>query len=114
MVYKLGGIPEASAVVFFFVSLAALIASAFLLKDMVGLDFKAFMSDVMFKVFMIALVAFISPSLIFLSYSEGWGRLFLLSAVATFVTAFVVYTLGMERGERQFVFEKLRHVLLRK
>ena len=114
VVYMLGGMPESSNIVLTIFYLAAVIASAILLKDMVKLNFRAFMSEIFYKVGGIGLLSFLFPAFVHLCFQEGWGRLVLLVLFASVFTAFVVYRWGMAGSERLFVIEKLKYICGRK
>lgn len=107
IIYKMGGIPEASSIVFFLVMLVAVFASAALLKEMVKLNFRDFVTKVVLKVCFVSILSFPLPYFIYSNFDEGWGRLVLLTAFSFVVVGIVVYFLGMENKERFFVMNQI-------
>ena len=110
VVYKLGGIPEASTIVFFFVLLVAMFASAALLDEMVKLNFRAFVYEVLWPIFRVGIVAFLIPSFIYFAMSEGWWRLISVSFLSVLVVATVIYYIGLAGTERLLVRNSIKKI----
>ena len=103
----MGGIPESSSIVFFLVMLVAVFASAALLKEMIKLNFRGFVKNVVLKVCIVSILSFPLPYFIYSNFDEGWGRLVLLTAFSFVVMGIVIYFWGMENRERFFVMNQI-------
>lgn len=111
VILKLGGIPESASFVILFVTIVATFASAYILSKMIHLNFKDFVNQVMYKVFLVTLVSFALPSLIFYVLDEGLVRLIILSATSTVSTCFAVLFIGFSYSERIFVIGMIKSKL---
>lgn len=102
-VYKLGAFAEASSIVFLIFLFIATIASAYMLRKMVLLNFKEFIYKVLFVIIRITVLAFMLPCIIYLALPEGWTRLFILSIASGLWSIGVIYMFGLDAGERNFI-----------
>ena len=101
--YKLGAMPEISSVIFAFVLLSAIIASAFLLENMVGLGFKCFVHSVLWVALRVGLLCWFISGVVWISMSEGWERFIVLCAVSLLGSLSVIYCVGLSKEERAYL-----------
>ncbi len=99
---KLGGIPEISSIVLLFIMIITVFASAFMLKDLIHLQFNEFIKQVINKIVMVTMLSFCIPVLIIINMDEGIYRLIILSVFSSIFSAIIIYFLGLTVSERQF------------
>lgn len=88
-------------------SLISLILRLYMLKEKVNFPVIKFLTNTVFKCVGIFLVC-ILPMLIFSFFMEdGVVRFFLNVIISEVVIFFVVYSFGLNSGERQFVIQKM-------
>ena len=114
---RAGCFPEMVFVVAILLSQCCLAARLWLLKGMLGLPVRAYLSKVYLNVLSVALVAPLLPFAFTYSHPETFLN-FLWNVLATMgYTAFVIYFLGCNREERLFIINKIviiKNKLLRK
>ena len=103
---KLGGAPELVYVVAIALSAVCLAARMMLLKDMVGLDIKAFCLKVLCNIALVALLSVPVPLLLSMLLKENFLNMVLICAVAVLCTGAAVWTVGLSHGEREFLKAK--------
>ena len=114
---RAGCFPEMVFVVAILLSQCCLAARLWLLRGMLGLPVRAYLSKVYLNVLSVALVASLLPFVFAYGYPESFLN-FLWNVLVTMTyTAFVIYFLGCNREERLFVINKIviiKNKLLRK
>ena len=102
-----GFLPETVFVVAIVLSQCCLAARLWLLKRMIGLPVRTYLSKVYLNVLMVTLVASVLPFL-FVHWQAGTFLFFFWNVLSTVVyTAFVIYFIGCNRKERQFIVDKI-------
>ena len=114
---RAGCFPEMVFVVAILLSQCCLAARLWLLRSMIGLPVRAYLSRVYLNVLSVALVASLLPFAFTYSHPETFLN-FLWNVLATMgYTAFVIYFLGCNWEERLFIINKIviiKNKLLRK
>jgi O-antigen/teichoic acid export membrane protein len=110
---KSGFIPETTAIVMLLTIIVAVFASAYMLKDMIHLNFREFVYQVMYKILLVTLLSFILPLAIFYLMDEGIIRLFVLSAVSTVVCLASIFYVGLTDSERVFIVTIIKTQLMK-
>ncbi|GAA4973272.1 MATE family efflux transporter [Algibacter aquimarinus] len=117
IILKLGGIPETTSYVMLVIIIIAVFASAYMLRDMVHLDFMDFVKRVMLKIFLVTITAFSLPTIVYLFMDEGIIRFLALGTVATLSCVMSIYKIGLTDSERIFVLNiitsKLKFIKLK-
>lgn len=99
--------PEFTQMTLWLFSLITLILRLFMLKEMTNFPVVKFMINTVSRCIGIFLVCFL-PALLFSFFMEdGVGRFFLNVIISEVVIFFVVYSFGLNSGERQFVIQKM-------
>lgn len=107
IVLYFSGNPEFTQMTLWLFSLISLILRLYMLKEMVNFPVIKFFTNTVFKCVGIFLVC-ILPVLIFSFFMEdGVVRFFLNVIISEVVIFFVVYSFGLNSGERQFVIQKM-------
>ena len=111
VILKLGGIPETTSYVMLVIIIMAVFASAYMLRDMIHLDFMDFVKRVMLKILLVTLVAFSLPTLVYIMLDEGVVRFLILGTVATLSSLASIYKIGLTETERVFIVSMIRSKL---
>ncbi|KJD34627.1 hypothetical protein PK35_02285 [Tamlana nanhaiensis] len=111
VILKLGGIPETTSYVMLVVIIIAVFASAYMLRDMVKLNFKQFVNQVIFKITIVTFVAFILPTIVFVFMEEGFKRFFVLGVISALSCVYSIYKLGLTVTERIFIISMIKSKL---
>ncbi|GAB1858536.1 oligosaccharide flippase family protein [Flavobacteriaceae bacterium MHTCC 0001] len=108
LVLKMGGMPETTSIVMLCIIILAVFASAYMLRDMVRLNFKSFLHQVMVKIALVTICAFSVPTVLFFTMEEGGIRFFVLSAASVVTSLLAICFLGLTHSERNFIYTILR------
>jgi O-antigen/teichoic acid export membrane protein len=111
---KLGGIPEITSFVMLFIIIMAVFASAYMLRDMVSLNFMDFVKKVMMKIFIVTLLSFIIPTFVYLLLDEGITRFLILGTLSLVTCLVSIYKVGLTNTEQNFVVSMIRAKIKKK
>jgi O-antigen/teichoic acid export membrane protein len=103
VVYKFGAIPESAFIVLLFIMTLATLASAYMLRNMVFLNFKDFIKNVMTPIILYTPLSFIPPLFIYISMQESFYRLLILTFVSVISTIIVIYHLVLNKNEKLYL-----------
>lgn len=103
IIYKIGGIPECSAIILFIIMVIATLASAYLLKDMVYLNYYDFIKKVGVPIVVYTPLSFIIPLSIYLVMPESFLRLIILTTIALLSTISIIYYFVLNKNERSYI-----------
>jgi len=110
---KLGGIPETTSIVLLCIMIITVFASAFMLKELIRLNFNEFIQQVIIKIIIVTLLSFCLPFLIILNMDESIIRLITLTVSSTISSTLIIYFLGLTISERQFTLSIINNKLKR-
>lgn len=108
---KLGAPCYAPYIVLIICYLALNILNGYLLKGLVGMPFRMFLTRVMLRLVIITPLCLITPFLLVTAMEASFLRLVLVCSCSIPATLLIIYTLGSEEEERRFVCDKLRALL---
>lgn len=111
---KLGCIPETTYIVFLFVMISATLASAYMLRTLVLLDFHLFVTKVFYKLLSVTLLSYIIPSVFYVYMPAGFTRFLVLSVVSVCISILVIYYCGFDMTERNFVQTIIKKKILKR
>lgn len=111
VILKLGGIPETTSYVMLVIIIIAVFASAYMLRDMVHLDFMDFVKRVMLKIFLVTIAAFCLPTVVYVLMDEGILRVLVLGTIASLSCLTSIFRIGLTPSERVFVLNMLKSKL---
>lgn len=103
IIYKFGAIPESSFIVLLFIMILATLASAYMLRDMVFLNFKDFIKKVMTPIILYTPLSFIPPLFIYIFMQESFDRLLILTFISVISTIIIIYHLVLNKDERFYL-----------
>ncbi len=107
LMLKLGFSAPIVYVVTIFLSMVCLAARLYMLRGMIGLSAKSFLSNVFFNVLVVSALSAILPILVRFNVSDDFFGFVLVSAVSVISTLMVIYFIGCNNKERIFVDEKV-------
>lgn len=103
VVYKLGGIPESSTIMFIVFFFLSTMMSVWILRKLVRLSFRHFITDVLFVLFRVTALSFVFPVLVCYALPESWGRFTAVLLLSLTTTALTIYICGLRQNERLFL-----------
>lgn len=98
--------PETSSIVFLIFLFLATLLSAYRLKFMIGLNYKSYVHNVIYKIFQVTILSFIIPLLICFLMEESYIRLIVITLTSVITSAMVIYNIGLNKNEQIFIREK--------
>lgn len=108
---RIGMFPEVVIVVAIVISQCCLAARLLMLRGMIGLSVKKYLKKVYLNVLAVTVFASVLPFLLADKMDESFINFILLSLVAVICTCIIIYHIGCNRTERQFVWNKLQTII---
>jgi len=96
-------IPEFVFFISIFLSVLALGCRLFFLNRLIGFSFSIFVRKVLMRVLVVVLGSLIVPHLIMKNLHPGFIRLFILFVSSSVIILVLVYTIGIDKKETQFI-----------
>lgn len=109
--YALGASPTASYIAYFFMQVFIDILSLVICKRQEGFPVLDFCKEVLFRLFIVALVAFFAGYGVLCLLPSGFMRLIVVTATTTWIIGLLSYCYVLTRGERAFVEEIFQKVI---
>lgn len=107
---RLGCIPETVLIVAICISQCCLAARLYMLRGMIGLSVKQYLSKVYFNVLIVTVLSAILPYIIFYYLNETFFSFILVCIVSVISTCIVIYYIGSNKQERQFILSKVKAI----
>lgn len=104
---KMGGEPETVYIVYFAACLLAHISRLLIIKVMIKLSLRKYITEVMMPIVMVSIIAFIIPTLTYLYMEKNILGFFVVCAVSVVSEISVVYLIGLKSTERQMINNKI-------
>jgi O-antigen/teichoic acid export membrane protein len=105
--YELGAPITTGPWISFVIMCIAILASAYMLKNMTGLRLKYFLKGAILPALIVTIFSFIPPYLTQMLFDQGWIRLMIVSFISLLTTILIVYIFGLEKGEKSFFKNKI-------
>lgn len=96
-------------VVHIIIYFALLFVKIQIVKRYIDITYMAFVKSVLIKVIFVTVCALPIPLFIYLQFEETFKRLFMVSLTSVLSSIFVIYTIGMGKGEREIVVKYIRN-----
>ena len=103
---RVGLFPEVVMVVAIFISQCCLAARLLMLRGMIGLSARKYLRNVYLNVLVVSVLSAAVPGMVSRNISEGFFNFMLLCLLSFVCTALVIYYVGCNRQERQFIVSK--------
>lgn len=107
---RLGCIPETVFIVAICISQCCLAARLYMLRGMIGLSVKQYLSKVYFNVLMVTVLSAILPCIIFHYLNETFINFILICIVSVICTCITIYYVGSNKQERKFILSKVKAI----
>lgn len=109
-----GCIPETVLIVAICISQCCLAARLYMLKGMIGLSVREYISKVYVNVLGVTFFSTIIPSILFCYMNETLINFFMICVISILCTCTVIYFIGCNKKERQFINEKVNKIIKRR
>ena len=110
---RMGCIPETVMIVAIAISQCCLVARLIMLRKMIGLSARAYLSKVYLNVIVVTVASTILPIAVSSFMQETFGNFILICAVSVACTAAAIYYLGFNKHEREFAVAKGKAIVLK-
>ena len=107
---RFGFIPETVLIVAICISQCCLGARLFMLRGMIGLSVRQYLSRVYFNVLLVTVLSAIIPCVVFYHLNETFVNVMFICVVSVICTCIVIYYIGCNNQERQFILSKVKAV----
>lgn len=107
---RMGMFPETVIVVAIVISQCCLAARLVMLRGMIGLSVRKYMTKVYINVLVVTGIATIFPFLLFVNLEESFLNFVLLCFTSLICTGIAIYYVGCNKAERQFLLNKLHTI----
>lgn len=107
---KNGCMPETVLIVAICISQCCLAARLYMLKGMIGLSVRKYVSKVYFNVFAVTILSAIIPCISSYYLSETFINFIMICVISVICTFMVIYFVGCNRNERQFILSKITSI----
>lgn len=107
---RMGMFPETVIVVAIVISQCCLAARLVMLRGMIGLSVRKYMTKVYINVLVVTGIAAIIPFLLAIKLEESFLNFVLLCLISLICTGIAIYYVGCNRVERQFILNKLNTI----
>ena len=103
--FHFGCSPEVAYIIIIIVFLFQLIARLYLLKQMINMPVTSFLNEVLIKVLVVTILAFIGP-LVVLKFMDDYAiRFFVLGITSIICTSLTVFFVGLSSSERLYLYK---------
>lgn len=106
--------PEITMVVAIFLSIVCLIQRLIMLREMINLNAKSFVIDVILKVFVVSLLSVALPVVLHQMMLISVAASIFNIVICLLYSFFIIFYVGCDKGERAFVITKVKNLRNRK
>lgn len=107
---RYGCIPETVLIVAICISQCCLAARLYMLRGMIGLSVRKYMSKVYLNVFSVTILSAIIPCVSSYYLNETFINFIIICTISVICTFTVIYFIGCNRKERQFILSKINTI----
>lgn len=111
LAFRMGLPPETTYYIYIVIYFLLNFVRVYVAKGLMDFPIKLYIFDVILKVVIVSIIAFILPLLVVYYLEEGFFRLCIVCIVSFFSSMFVIYIFGLERIEREMVYKKISRLL---
>lgn len=101
--YQLGATAEWSNIILLVAMFFAVLASAFMLQEMVFLNFETFMTEVVYKIIIVTSISLLIPACLYFQLEEGWLRMSTITLISFIASICVIYKIGLTSNESKYI-----------
>lgn len=111
LVLKLGGTPTSVYVVYLSVTIVAFVTRLIIIRPMIKLSLRCFFISVIMPCFWVAIISFVGSYATKQALPKGIAYSFIICSVCALLVIASSYFIGITKGERTFINEKVGDVL---
>lgn len=104
---RYGCIPETVLIVAICISQCCLVSRLYMLRGMIGLSIREYINKVYFNVLAVTILSAIIPCILSYYLGETFINFIIICIVSVICTFTIIYLVGCDRNERQFVLSKI-------
>lgn len=105
--------PEAAYIIYIIIYLILIFIRIFLARQIIGLDAGYFIRKIILTITAVTLAASVVPFLVHTLMEMSFLRLVVVTAVSILYTAAVIYVIGLDKNEKNFIILKSKEMVLR-
>lgn len=109
--YKLGLPPESTYVIYIVIYFLLNFVRVYIAKGLMNFPIRLYLFDVVFRVVIVSIIAFILPLLVIHYLEPGFIRLCISCIVGLISSLMTINILGLESVEREIIYKKVSHLL---
>lgn len=106
--------PESVLIVAIFISVCCEMSRLYMLRNMIQLSMRSFLREVYFNVIGVSLVSAMLPLVLFFIMPNNFLGFVVNCVVCLLSTILVILYLGLKKGERQMIYEKVTNMVRKK
>ncbi len=111
--YKLGFPPETTYIIYIIIYFLLNFIRVYIAKGLMDFPVRLYLFDVIFRVVIVSIVAFIFPLLVIRYFEPGFLRLCISCIVSLISSLLTINILGLEHVEREMIYKKVSHILFK-
>lgn len=108
---KLGFLPPIVIIVAIFISVCCLAARLYMLRGMISLSIRQYLSKVFFNVLVVAITSLVIPIIARIYIADNFIGFILASLICGMSTLLTIYFVGCKNSERTFVNDNVNQIL---
>ena len=108
---RYGCIPETVLIVAICISQCCLAARLYMLRGMIGISIREYISKVYVNVLSVTIISAILPCILFYYLSETFISFLVICVVSIICTFTVIYFIGCNQKERKFINERMNKII---
>lgn len=109
--YKLGLPPESTYVIYIVIYFLLNFVRVYIAKGLINFPVRLYLFDVVFRVVIVSIIAFILPLLVIHYLEPGFIRLCISCIVGLISSLLTINILGLEQVEREIIYKKISYLL---
>ena len=109
--YKLGLPPESTYVIYIVIYFLLNFVRVYIAKGLMNFPVRLYLFDVVFRVVIVSIIAFVLPLLVIHYLEPGFIRLCISCIVGLISSLLTINILGLEQVEREIIYKKISHLL---
>ena len=109
MFLKLGFPPEVTMYIAIAIAVLSQIARIIFMKQLHEMSIREYSLKVLLRIFLVTIISFIPPFVVWRGMSVGWTRLILVTAISTITILIIAFTIGIDANDRKVVVETVKN-----
>ena len=111
LAFNMGLPPETTYIIYIVIYFLLNFVRVYIAKGLMDFPIKLYIFDVIFRVIIVSIIAFILPLLVIRYLEPGFLRLCISCMVGLISSLLTINILGLEQVEREMIYQKVSHLL---